>query len=191
MIWLSYRLQMLSAQHCQRWLADAEWQYAQTLSEKRARQFCNGRALVRKMLQHIHAAEINDIAISLPSDTAPTLFVGKQHWHLSLSHSKDAIAVALSHSDKVGVDIEQLKPRQYSQWQKDYIALQPATGLNAFYQRWTMTEAYSKYSATPLLQALREGVPSKTLAKHIPLPGYMLCLVYQHTNTEITLTEST
>ena len=57
MIWLNYRLKMLSPLHCQSWLTDTEWQYAQTLSEKRARQFCNGRALVRKMLQHIDTQE--------------------------------------------------------------------------------------------------------------------------------------
>ncbi|MCB5213015.1 hypothetical protein LHL18_05905 [Rheinheimera aquimaris] len=189
MIWLNYRLKMLSPLHCQSWLTDTEWQYAQTLSEKRARQFCNGRALVRKMLQHIQATGTNDIAISLPSDKAPTLIVGVKHWYLSLSHSKEAIAAAISVNEKIGLDIEQIKPRQFKQLQQGHTALQHAPDLNTFYQQWTLAEAYSKYSGNALLGVLRHGISGKIRHKHFPLPGYMLCLVHQNNDTEITLCE--
>lgn len=190
MIWLNYRLKMLSPLQCQSWLTDTEWQYAQTLSEKRARQFCNGRALVRKMLRHIQAADTNDIAISLPSDKAPTLIVGEKHWYLSLSHSKEAIAAAISINEKIGLDIEQIKPRQFKQLQQGHTALQHAPDLNTFYQQWTLAEAYSKYSSNALLEVLRSGLPGQIRHKYFTLPGYMLCLVHHNSDTEITLSEN-
>ena len=189
MIWLCYRLKMLSPLQCKNWLTDAEWQYALATSDKRARQFCNGRALVKKMLQQLNTAEKADIAISLPSDNAPTLTVNEKRWFLSLSHSKDAIVAALSDTDNIGVDIEQLKPRQYAQWHKDYAALQQTSDLNTFYQHWTRAEAYSKYSGKPLLQILSDGVPDEIPHQHLSLTGYMLCVVHQSANAVITVSE--
>ncbi|HEX5792880.1 MAG TPA: hypothetical protein VFY01_06355 [Rheinheimera sp.] len=189
MIWLSYRLQLLTPAQCRAWLAQTEWQHAQTLSAKRARQFCNGRALIRKLLCQHQPLHNDAITIELPADKAPALTVEGQCWQLSISHSANAVAVAVSHSNKLGLDIEQLKPRNYTALSQQYIALAGAEDLTGFYQRWTTAEACSKYSGEPLLQVLSKTLPDKMPCHYLPLKGYMLCLTHQHANAEITISE--
>jgi len=190
MIWLSYRLQLLTPAECKVWLSQVEWLYAKTLSTKRARQFCNGRALIRRLLVYQYQPLYNDaITIELPTDRAPALTVKGQPWQLSVSHSADAVAVAVSHSNKLGLDIEQLKPRNYLTLSQQYAALAGAEDLTDFYHRWTTAEAYSKYSGKPLLQVLNKTLPDKILCHYLPLKSYMLCLTHQHADAEITINE--
>ena len=94
MIWLGYRLQLWPEEQCRDSLTDLEWHYAQNLSAKRSRQFCNGRALTRRLKHQYNNIYPAAACISLPSDSAPVLTVGAVRWQLSISHSAQAIAVA-------------------------------------------------------------------------------------------------
>ena len=189
MIWLGYRLQLWPKAQCRSSLTEAEWQYANSLSTKRSLQFCNGRALARQLLQRYQAISPVGVGISLPSDAAPTLMVRNELWQLSISHSAQAIAVAVSRTNKLGLDIEQLKPRNTADFSREYPALAGASDQLAFYQRWTAAEAYSKYSGQPLLQVLQHSLPTDLPTHYLPLNGYMLCLSYQHADAELTITE--
>ena len=189
MIWLGYRLQLWPQAQCRSHLTDAEWHYASSLSARRSLQFCNGRALARQLLQRHQAISPVGVRISLPSDAAPALMVGDERWQLSISHSAQAIAVAVSRTTKLGLDIEQLKPRNVADFSREYPALAGVTDQLVFYQRWTAAEAYSKYSGQPLLQVLQHSLPTDLPTHYLPLNGYMLCLSYQHADAELTITE--
>lgn len=189
MIWLSYRLQLLSTGQCRGGLTADEWHYALSLSEKRSRQFCNGRALTRRLLQRYHAVKPADVQIDLPSDTAPSLTINGERWQLSISHSAQVIAVAVSCTNRLGVDIEQLKTRNISEFSREFAALAGAVDEHTFYQHWTAAEAYSKYSGKPLLQVLYSPQPEQISRQYLSLNGYMLCLVCQQPDAEIILYE--
>jgi phosphopantetheinyl transferase len=189
MIWLSYRLQLLSAAQCRGGLTADEWHYALSLSEKRSRQFCNGRALTRQLLRRYHAVKPADVQIDLPSDNAPSLTVNGEPWHLSVSHSAQAIAVAVSCVNRLGVDIEQLKARNIAEFSREFAALAGAVDEPSFYQHWTAAEAYSKYSGKPLLQILHSPQSEQISRQYLSLNGYMLCLVCQQPDAEIILYE--
>lgn len=182
MIWLSYRLQLLPLQQCRQFLTNAEWQYAQTLSQKRALQFSNGRALTRQLLQRYHSYDLVEVAIELPADKAPTLIVGQQIWQLSISHSGQAIAVAVSKTHRLGLDIEQIKPRKFESFKAEYLALANVENLTGFYQSWTAAEAYSKLTAIPLLEVLQQSLAKDMQYKYLFLSEYMLCLCSKQDN---------
>jgi phosphopantetheinyl transferase len=188
-IWLGYSLQLLTLQQCARWLTQDEQHYHSQLSAKRAVQFANGRALLRRTLHQQFQTACTDVQVSLPDGKAPTLTLGGQPWQLSISHSAQAVAVAFSHKGKLGLDIEQLKPRDYAEFSRQYPALSGSTQADDFYQRWTAAEAYSKLSNKALLDVLQHPLTGNYTLKHLPLSGYMLCLCYQHETAGITIIE--
>ncbi|MDX3775318.1 hypothetical protein QE250_14450 [Chromatiaceae bacterium AAb-1] len=173
------------------WLTKDEQLYCQQLAAKRLRQFCYGRALLRKHLCAALTLAVDDIRISLPSEQAPALTVNGRPYQLSISHSDALIAVAYSAEHPVGLDVEMLKPRK--DWQSlaaEFPALAgTADDIRAFYQRWTQCEAYSKFSGEPLFPVLNKPLPSFPAFFCLPLGQYMLCLCYQHADTTISITE--
>lgn len=187
MIWLSYRLQLRSVAACQPWLTADEYQYVQQLGAKRAQQFSNGRALARQLLQQQQTLTPADIDISLPSAQAPTLQLQGVPWQLSISHSGSAVAVALSLSERLGVDIERRKPRQFADFCQQYPALAGAEDPERFYRAWTAAEACSKYHQQPLLDLLQQPADTTLAHYYLPLPGYMLCLVHSNNSTDISV----
>lgn len=187
MIWLGYRLQLLSVAACQPWLSVGEYQYAQQLGAKRALQFSNGRALTRQLLQQQLTLKQADIDISLPSEQAPSLQLQGIPWQLSISHSGNAVAVALSPSARLGVDIERLKPRQFADFCQQYPTLAGAADSERFYRAWTAAEACSKYHQQPLLDLLQQPADTALTHYYLPLPGYMLCLVHSNNSTDISV----
>ncbi|CAM3691451.1 4'-phosphopantetheinyl transferase family protein [Rheinheimera salexigens] len=189
MILLSYRLQLLSLQQCRQHLTNKEWQYAQTLSQKRQLQFCNGRALTRQLLQQHFCYSVASVAIELPSDKAPALTVCHQPWHLSISHSGQVVAVAVSKKSRLGLDVEKIKSRNIAEFSAEYAALTNADNLTAFYRCWTAAEAYSKYSAEPLLSVLQQPLAKEVQYKHLLLSGYMLCLCSKQNNVQYLIYE--
>lgn len=183
MIILAYRLQTLSVEDCRVWLHDDEWQYSLALSNKRAREFCNGRALIRQLLLQQSGVAVAEIQITLPSVQAPAMRVKGQTVVLSISHSQQAVAVAYSLEQPVGLDLEYMKSRDFAQLSDEFAALNAATDSATFYQSWTAAEAYSKFSQQPLLSVLAHPLPQNIQLKHLSLPGYMLCLCYKIPDT--------
>jgi phosphopantetheinyl transferase len=188
MIWLAYRVTMLPPQQCRGWLNADEWHYAGNCGAKRAQQFCNGRMLIRQLLQQQLGLAPADVGIGLPSEQAPKLVVNGQAMQLSLSHSAQAVAVAVSASQAIGLDVEQTRSRNFAELAAQYPALQPCFSADSFYRRWTAAEAYSKFSQQSLLKVLAEPLPQNIRLTHLPLPGYMLCLCYQDTDTTLKIT---
>lgn len=190
-IWVSYRLTPQLLPQCLPLLTKAEQHYAFTARDKRAQQFANGRALLRSVLQHQLQIAAKDIAVTLPSQDAPQLTVNGERWNLSISHSHHAVAVAVSHNSAVGIDIERTKPRNFSALSREYAALHGAESCDEFYRRWTAVEAYSKTNKQTLISVLQQPLPQKPIFKHLPLPGYMLCLCNQPEFVGITIIEDT
>lgn len=178
MILLAWRLYMQTAQQCQSWLTESEWQYSLTLTAKRQQEFCNGRAMVRQLLQRRMLAEPHQVDIDLPSSQAPRLHLPDSQLKLSISHSGNALAVAIS-DRAVGLDIERQKPRDFAALCQPFPALQGVDSLNQFYQRWTACEAYSKFSDVPLTQVLKQPLPEDISLFYLPLTDYVLCLCYR------------
>jgi|GEM_PF-3514028 len=185
MISLAYRLQTLSVEDCRVWLHANEWQYSLTLSNKRAREFCNGRALIRQLLLQQSGVAVAEIQITLPSAQAPAMYVKGQAVALSISHSRQAVAVVYSQQQPVGLDLEYIKARDFVQLSSQFSALKAATDSATFYQSWTAAEAYSKFSQQPLLSVLAHPLPQNIQLKHLSLPGYMLCLCYKIPDTTV------
>lgn len=178
MILLAWRLQMQTAQQCQSWLTESEWQYSLAITAKRQQEFCNGRAMVRQMLKRRMLAEPHQVAIDLPSTAAPGLHLPDSQLTLSISHSGSALAVVISDS-AVGLDIERQKPRDFTALSQPFPALQSADSLQQFYRCWTACEAYSKFSGRPLPQVLKQPLPEDISLFYLPLTDYVLCLCYR------------
>lgn len=164
------------------WLNDVELQYSAFLSEKRKKEFCIGRALVRHHLVTVHQVLATDVLVDLPLEKPPALTVCGVPYYVSISHSANAVVVTLSLSHKTGVDIEQLKPRKNLQaLQQEFAVLrQSGSELTDFYRSWTQSEAYCKYSGKALSEVLINGLPADEVLFHsVPLAEhYLLSLCY-------------
>lgn len=166
------------------WLSDAEVLYCVALTDKRKKEFCTARALLRHHLVTVHHVPAEQVLINLPGEQAPGLTVNGIPYYVSISHSADAVAVALSFGHKIGVDLEQLKLRKNLQaLQQNFVVFsQAGEQLKDFYRCWTQSEAYCKFSGTALLEILTKGLPeqgvvfqSMQLTDH-----YMLSICYDN-----------
>lgn len=82
--------------------------------------------------------------------TAPT------PWHVSISHSGDWIAAAVSDDAFVGVDLQVESPRRDWRALAAFAGLQPCPDARHFYRHWTLAEAWMKaHPAIESLSALR------------------------------------
>lgn len=166
------------------WLSDAEVLYCAALTDKRKKEFCTARALLRHHLVTVHQVPAEDVLINLPGERAPGLTISGTAYYLSISHSADAVAVALSLEHKIGVDLEQLKPRKNLQALQQSFVIFSQTGdqLKDFYRCWTQSEAYCKFSGTALLEILTKGLPEQEVVfQSMQLTDrYMLSICYSN-----------
>ncbi|MBR7132596.1 MAG: 4'-phosphopantetheinyl transferase superfamily protein [Clostridia bacterium] len=88
------------------------------------------------------------------------LIKGADNFHFSISHSGNAVAVAVS-SSPLGLDIEILKPanlkiadRFFTQAENAYIFDSPTDTNRRFFEIWTKKEAVIKQSGMGLAQGL-------------------------------------
>lgn len=94
------------------WLSDAEHRrWASFGAAKRKREFVAGRAAARTVLAHAWAVRPDTVRLHQADDGA--LDVEKSGWHVSLAHS-GAHAVAACAPHPVGIDLEQIQPRDSS-----------------------------------------------------------------------------
>lgn len=138
-------------------LSQAETEYIQKQRNiKRCFEFGLGRALTKLLLSEIVGVAVGDIRISLPNQRAPTVRIqDNMCWHLSITHSRGAIQVAVSNQAQLGVDIQRIDAHRNV---KPFINMYPAlTDIpeNHFYLRWVCLEAMAKLQQVDLLDVLQ------------------------------------
>jgi len=82
-----------------------------------------------------------------------------QPYNISLSHSKEWIACAISNSGPVGIDIEFHKQRNFNKlaafgFGKNEQKRIEINGKDEFYKIWTLREAYAKMKSASILSTL-------------------------------------
>jgi len=145
-----------------RWLNEAErLRYERFVRAERRRQFVAGRVLLRMALGTLLDIAPLEIALTERPGNAPALaFPKRSGLGLSISHSGQWVACAVSLAGPVGLDIERIDPA------RDVIAiaeqafgleeagrlqsLDPAARAGAFYRMWCRYEAHIKLGCTGL-----------------------------------------
>lgn len=131
-------------------------------ADVRRRSWLAGRALVLASLERV-SKRVD--ASALRTDASGGLRYGDGALHLSLSHCRDLIGVALS-TAPVGLDIEWPRPRTsvdlasrvYSPVEAARLdALPAAERQDAFYTLWTLKEAACKAADVSLWESLRHA----------------------------------
>lgn len=152
------------------WLSETEAAHALTYQHPaRQQQYQGGRALLRRLVCETHGYTPEQVRISRQPNGAPLLQVDGTSWYCSISHTANAVAVAASPTQPLGIDIEQLKPRRrqhaiIAQYQNGFFADIGFNDLEGFYQRWTLAEAVTKHEQGLLLKTLRRD-PAEYLGK--------------------------
>ncbi len=120
---------------------------------EKKRQFLNSRLAVRAMLQREFAAEAEDIQFDSDSNGCPILTSrnGTRYAQISLSHSENVIAVAISNSEfPIGVDIEVDQPLH-----SDALRL---VALHPHEQTWCDSQTGRESDALLTLWTVKESV---------------------------------
>lgn len=138
-------------------------------SPKRHRQFLVSRVLVRAALRDWAGARADSWAVVADADGRP--YVRAQTTDplpgVSLSHSGNCVVCALSTAAQVGVDVEQVGPRDIDRLGEEVLADSEREQLaggdqsarhQRFYQFWTLKEAYGKALGTGLATPPRDLV---------------------------------
>ncbi|KFZ30865.1 hypothetical protein IDSA_07250 [Pseudidiomarina salinarum] len=152
------------------WLSETEAAHALTYQHPaRQQQYQGGRALLRQLVCETHGYAPEQVHIRRQPNGAPLLQIAGVSWFCSISHTANAVAVAASPTQPLGIDIEQLKPRRrqdaiIKQYQNGFFVDIGPNDLEGFYQRWTLAEAVTKLEQGLLLKTLRRD-PSNYLKK--------------------------
>ncbi|MCP8900152.1 4'-phosphopantetheinyl transferase family protein [Gilvimarinus xylanilyticus] len=148
------------------WLSDAEQARAQRLRSVNAkRTFISSRLLCRAILAQELDTQPQNLSIALSPAGKPYV-ENAPDLHFNLSHSGQWIALGVSHTGPVGVDIEQpqkqrplLKIAQQFFHPEEVSLLQslPAGQCEqAFYRLWTLKEAFFKARGTGIAEGLAQ-----------------------------------
>ncbi len=130
-------------------------------ADARRRSWLGGRALALAALGHVSGKPVD--AAALRTAVSGGMRYADGALHLSLSHSRDLIGIALS-TVPVGLDIEWPRPRTsvdlasrvFSTKEAAWLDTLPATERqDAFYTLWTLKEAACKAVGLSLWQGLR------------------------------------
>lgn len=101
----------------------------------------------------------------------------------SISHSHGAVAVAISDSCRVGIDVEaaDMSPERVKKLADRYLSATEASAISSaedFCRLWTQREAYVKQSGTPLADALADGIPSGVNIYNFDVFGFPAALCF-------------
>jgi 4'-phosphopantetheinyl transferase len=131
------------------WLSPGEQLRLQRLQvESRRDQYLSGHWLVRCLLAEQHGGDPKDWALEERPSLPPAVIGHEDDIHLSLSHSADWIAAAVS-SAPIGIDIEQRHPPREALHRFEHLLLAegetPGTlNTDELLQRWVVKEAWIK-----------------------------------------------
>jgi len=121
--------------------------------EKDQARFVSCRASLRLLLSRYTGAPPEEIAFRYESGGKPAL-AGIAGWQFNVSHSRDLAAIAISHYDALGIDVEIIEPNfprndvapdVLANDELADLAALPVSGQPAhFFQLWTLKEALLK-----------------------------------------------
>jgi len=138
------------------WLNDAErGRHARFVRAERRRQFVAGRVLLRMALGELLGVDARAVALTERPGNAPALALPEgAGLGLSISHSGQWVACAVSLAGPVGLDIERIDPARDlvgiaaqafgAQAARELAALAPAERVDTFYRMWCRYEARIK-----------------------------------------------
>lgn len=101
----------------------------------------------------------------------------------SISHSHGVVAVALSDSGRVGIDVESsdMSKERAERLANRYLSVKEASSLSSveeFLLVWTEREAYVKQSGTPLTDALKNGISDRVEIHRFKIFGHPASICY-------------
>ena len=140
--------------------AEEQRRYATLSSAKRRLEWLAGRVLLLNALDQIEGMT-DPLALRTNAD-GKTEYTMNPDVHLSVSHSRGLVAVALADAP-LGMDVEQVRERELVRQAHRIFATAEATHLDAlagaerlsrFYDYWTLKEALCKATGTALLAGL-------------------------------------
>lgn len=160
--------------HYQNLLGQSERLRWQQFRGRRQQEFLYGRVALRTALSYwCPQVPLSGWCIEERKDQAPLVFEAREAGcSYSISHSRGWVAVAISPSMPVGIDIEAHKPRNFVEFASHWFHPEEAKLLNrypvsdqapVFYELWTLKEAYIKFAGLDLF--------SDILASVRPLPA--------------------
>jgi 4'-phosphopantetheinyl transferase len=162
-------------------------------SEVRA-QYATGRALTRLLLAGALGVDPRAVPIRLTESGRPYVDTppgddGAPSHDFNVSHSGDAVVVAIGHGVRVGVDLEAIAPRPgarrlalryFSPAECDHVGVDGEVDLARWYGVWTRREAYTKACGMGVA-AIAHGLDGRgerwESADVAALPGYALSVV--------------
>ena len=133
-------------------------------TERHRRRGLDGRILVRHLLSRYADEAPADWCFEIGRHGKPELVEPSSPLHFNLSHSEDWLAVAVSRSAQVGVDVQLMDPeRRIERLARRYFSLRELQDLEAleddalrthFYRLWSLKEAWTKARGEALPGAL-------------------------------------
>lgn len=122
-------------------------------SVKRANEFVFARSMLRQLLSEYLQLSPAEIPITTTESGQPILAMANQPLYFNLSHSCDFIAICISQTAPLGIDIEKMQPRPFLPIAHKYFSKHENIHLHGlaqdakelyFYQLWTAKEAIAK-----------------------------------------------
>ncbi len=177
--WLNFTFLNLNQELPLGWLNAKERSWLQGKTTKRATTFIWSRALLRRLCCEKMQVTAEQVDISLPAAAKTTLVVGGKSMYCSISHSQQLVAVMISSSSDIGLDVEWMSNTRD---QFSYAELYPAllhycSSVASFYQRWTALEATVKLNGGHLFELLAQQNPAiATEVLHWQHQNYQFCI---------------
>jgi 4'-phosphopantetheinyl transferase len=131
------------------WLSPSEQTRLQRLQiASRRHQYLSGHWLARCLLAEQHGGSAQDWQLQERPSLPPAVIGNEDDIHLSLSHSTDWIACAISNAP-IGIDIEQRQPPREALHRFEHLLLADgdlpgALNTDELLQRWVVKEAWIK-----------------------------------------------
>ncbi|NLJ08166.1 MAG: 4'-phosphopantetheinyl transferase superfamily protein [Sphingobacteriales bacterium] len=152
-------------------LSDNELQrYQHYYFQKDKYNFLLGRFCVKSVVNQWYHIDLADIEIvQQDSHNKPFIDLHNHQFFFNISHTSDIVAVAVSSSDEVGIDIEagantkgfRLVMNSYFTENEKYVILNSASPENVFKQIWSRKEAVVKLLGGQLLDQIKSFDVSK------------------------------
>ena len=112
----------------------------------------------------------------------------------NVSHTSDLVVLAVG-SDELGVDVEQIREKDFTKASAKYFGNQPKT-VEEFFTLWTKAESFVKYMASSVLLSLKkievignefiyDGIKQTVKSKSQIVDGYVLSVTANEPNFEI------